>query len=378
MSIAINHRIRGVSALFLTVLSLACSGGPATRMSGPPPVPVTVATVQTSTVPILIQTIGTVEPIETVAVHARVEGELIQVGFTPGDAVKSGDLLFVLDPRPFKATLEQAQAQLQRDQAMQDKAQQDLTRYTGLAAKEYATVEQLQDAQAQAKAARAAVAADQAAVDNAQLQFQYCYVRSPIAGRTGALLVKMGNIVHVNDPQPLVVVNQTQPIDVRFAVPEQNLATIRAKTAATAKFSVTATLRQAQAEPLEGQVNFVDNAVDPTTGTLLVKARFANKDERLWPGQFVDVNINLGDEIDVLTVPTPAIQTGQQGPFVFVVAQDQSVEMRNVTVRRTVGEVSVIDKGLSAGEQVVTDGQLRLTPGAHVLIKAGAAQRPQP
>jgi multidrug efflux system membrane fusion protein len=335
-------------------------------------VPVTVAKVVEKTVPITFRAIGHMEPIATVAIKARIGGELQKAWFTEGQTVAKGSTLFTIDPRQYQAALRLAEAQLARDKALLEKADADTRRYAGLVKQDFVTKEQYDQITSTAAALRAAVEADQANVDNASLQVAYCTITAPIEGRTGNLNVKVGNLVKADDTNPLVTVNQIRPVFATFSVPAQLLPQLTKHNGS--RIGVTATLPQSSGPPEEGVLSFVDNAVDTATSTILLKATFANQDERLWPGQFVDIVVTLGEEPGRVVAPAPAIQTSQQGQYVFVVKDDQTVELRPVKVDRMDEAEAVIDKGVSAGETVVTDGQLRLVPGARVEVKSSVGR----
>jgi len=347
-----------------------CSSGPA-RVDPHDPVPVKVGEVIQRDVPILISEIGSVEPYSTVAIKAQVGGELIEVGFHEGQDVHRGDLLFRIDPRPYEAALKSAQAQLDKDQVQLKTAQQDLARYADLVKKDYVTQEEYERIRTTAAALEAAVAADRAAVDNATVQLEYCTIRSPIDGRTGKLMVNRGNLVKANADTPMVVINQIDPIYVAFSVPQQELPEIKARRAA-GKLVVQAVIPESAAQPPPGSLTFIDNAVDGTTGTVLLKATFQNHDRLLWPGQFVTASLQVSTKPNALLVPTEAIQTGQQGPYVYVVKPDRTVESRPVVQNGVYEHETIVEKGVQAGETVVTDGQLRLVPGATVKIQDAA------
>jgi len=317
--------------------------------------------------------IGNVEAIETVGVKARVGGELQKVGFAEGKSVRAGDVLFTIDPRPYRAALDQAEALLARDEALLAKAEDDTRRYAGLVEKDFVTREQFAQITSNAAALRAAVAADRAKIESAKLDLSFCTIASPVSGRTGNLMVKVGNLIKANDDRPIVTINQTDPIYVAFAVPAQLLPAVLQRRAAAV--GVEAVVPGAGGPPAAGTLSFVDNAVDMSTSTILLKATFPNRDERLWPGQFVDVTVVLGEEADRVVCPSAAVQTGQQGQFVFVINDDQTVDLRPVTVDRMDEAEAVIAKGLSGGETVVTDGQLRLAPGGHVVLKKSVSQK---
>jgi multidrug efflux system membrane fusion protein len=455
-------RLLGGLALALTLGLAGCSDGssPAKaqtpRGAAPPAVPVTVATAVRKTVPVQLRAVGTVQALSTVSIKSQINGQLMTVHFREGQDVKQGELLFTIDPRPLQAALQQAEANVARDQAQarqaeanaardqaqaqqaqaalaqaraqagqaeanvtRDRAQlenaraQDV-RYAELVKQGYVAREQydqvhtaletaaatvradeamvenaraairaaeatlaqaraaIEAGQAAIENARAAVRADQAAVESARLQLGYTEIRSPLDGRTGPLLVQPGNLVKANDVPILVTIAQIHPIFVAFAVPEQYLPEVR-KYMAAGPLAVEA-LAPGGSDPLDrGRVSFVDNTVDPSTGTIQLKATFPNAQGRLWPGQFVNVRLTLTTEPNVVVVPSQAVQTGQDGQYVFVVKPDDTVEARAVAARTAVGGEVVLDRGVQAGERVVTDGQLRLTPGVRVEIRAAPA-----
>lgn len=361
--------LRGpVAALVLAVLCGACTG----RKAPPRPaegVPVTVGAAERRDVPLEVRAIGHAEAYATVSVKARVGGEVTAVHFREGQDVASGDALFTIDPRPFEAALKQAQADLERDRARAEAAGEFERRYAELVKKEFVTQDQYDQAHAAAASLRATVKSDEAAVENARLQLGYCSIAAPIGGRTGSLLVHAGNVIKANDDRTLVVLNQVRPIRVSFTVPEESLPDVRARLLGGA-LEVTALPRGVGAAKAPvGSLSFLDNTVDAATGTLLLKATFPNADGALWPGQFVDVVLTLGTERNATVVPAEAVQTGQKGTFLYVVKADGSVEQRVVRVRRTLGGNAILAGGVEAGERVVTDGQLRLIPGAKVEIR---------
>lgn len=343
---------------------LAAAGGTA-------PAPVTVATVATESVPVRIGTIGNAQAYSTVSIKSRVDGQILAVGFKEGQLVHKGDLLFQIDPRPFEAQLDQAQANLARDKAQLVRATLDLQRYTELSQKNFASHQTYETARATAESAQATVAADQAAVDQAKLNLEYTQIRSPIDGLTGNLLINVGNIVKAEDTPALLVINQVEPIYVSFSIPEQNLPEVKRRMAAGV-LPVETTIPGDRGPPDEGQVTFINNAVDTSTGTIQLKATFPNEDGRLTPGQFVEVAMTLTTLSEALVVPSQAIQTGQQGNYVYVVKPDRTVEQRPVELGVMVDTRAVVQKGLVPGEQVVTDGVLRLYPGAKVDVKNAA------
>ena len=309
---------------------------------------------------------------QTVAIVSQVGGLLSTVAFKEGDDVTAGQLLFQIDPRPYQAVLDQALGILARDQAQLANAEADLKRYEALVAKEYVTAQQYEQAKTAAEADRATLAADRANVETARLNLQFATIRAPISGRAGSLLVKAGNLVKAGG-QPLVTINQIHPILVRFAVPVVHLPLLRKYGNAALPVEVRPGSASSVSAPSRGLLSFVDNAVDTLTGTILLKARFENKDGGLWPGEFVNAVLALFTQGDALVVPSSAVIQGQQGPYVFVVTAAGAAEMRPVVIGRIAGDVTVLDRGVAAGETVVTDGQLRLTNGARVQVKGAPA-----
>jgi multidrug efflux system membrane fusion protein len=358
----------GLAAL-ATLAAFGCAKKDPKAGAAPETAPVTVANVSRQDIPVEVRAIGHVEPYTTVALKALVGGQVTRVGFQEGQNVHKGDLLFQIDPRPYQAALAQAQAQLERDRALARNAEEDVKRYTALVQKDYVTREQYDATRANAAAALASARANEAAVENARLQLSYCTVTAPVSARTGSVLVHAGNVVKGNDDKPLVVLNQIQPVYVTFSVPESSLVQIRERARPGEKLKVSASPAGSSTRSQMGELSFMDNTVDAGTGTIVLKATFANEDEALWPGEFVDVVLTLATEPQVITVPTQAVQTGQSGQYVWVVRKDLTVESRPVTVSRTQGPIAVVARGLQAGEQVVTDGQLRLAPGARVEIR---------
>jgi membrane fusion protein, multidrug efflux system len=372
---------QAVTALLATLALLvhACSSEPHdVGRDHKEAVPVTVATAVQRDIPVQLHAIGNVEPYSTVAVKSQVEGQLSQVHFVEGQRVKKGDLLFTIDPRPFDAALAQAQANLARDVAEAQNAKVDAKRRTELLAEGFVSRDEYDQAQTKAVSSAAAVKADEAAVENARLQLQYCYIHSPIDGRVGQLLVHAGNVFKANETL-LAVINQVHPVYVSFSVPEQDLPKVRQR-AAEGKLPVQAVLPHHDGAPVVGELSFINNTVDMTTGTVLLKGLFENDDEVLWPGQFVDVAVTLAVLRNAVLVPSEAIQVGQEGKYVFVVAADESAEVRPVVAGDRIGPEIVVTEGLSAGERVVTDGQIRLAPGLKVEIKDGTGgdQPPTP
>jgi multidrug efflux system membrane fusion protein len=353
------------------VLALAGTGAkPGAKPS--PPAPVVTGVVKVQPAPLLLNAVGTVEPIESVAVRPQVGGVITRVAFAEGDDVRAGQPLFQIDPRPLQAALAAAQAQLARDEAQAANADAQAARYAKLSAKDYVTREQADAVRTQADVFRAAVQADRAAVEQAELNLAYATVSSPVAGRTGSILVTKGNVVAPNG-SPLVVVNQLSPIRVSFAVPADRLPQVRRHAAGGALAVHARPSRDGRGEALVGRLVFVDNAVGAGTGTVTLKAEFPNADGALWPGQFVDVDLVLAVETGALTVPAAAVVTGRDGLFVFVVGDDRKVEKRAVVVDRTIDGLAVVAGDLRDGEAVVIDGQMRLAPGAIVEVKTPKA-----
>ena len=365
---------RSCAALLLLALAAAgCSDSKSAaekKAAATPPAPVTVARAEHKTVPLTITAIGNVQPIESVAVKARIDGQIMTVHVRDGQDVRKGQLLFELDARSLEAQLKQLQAQEARDRALLANTRSLEQRYLELQGKGFISEEALTQARTGREAAEATVAADRAAVETARVQLSYTRMTAPIHGRVGRVHVTVGNTVQANADDPLVVINQVAPIYVSFAVPERFLAQIRSYNAQRA-LTVVARQEGGAAPPVSGKLTFIDNAVDPQTGTIRLHATFANADRQLWPGQFVTTTVTLAEQPNALVIPAQAIQNGPNGPYVFVVKEDQSADLRPVVVERTEGESAVIAKGLAAGETVVTTGQLRVTPGGKVSPKAG-------
>src|SRR5437870_5185478 len=291
--------------------------------------------------PILITAIGTVQSISTVIIKSRVDGEIAKVHFEEGQEVKEGDLLFTIDNRAFAAQLAQSEANLERDRAQLQRAQAEVKRQTELATRGVASAQKLEDVQTAVAVLEAAIRADQAAIENARINVNYTTIRAPITGRTGAINLKRGNVVKSNDTTtqavPLVTITQLRPIYVTFTVPEQHLSGIRAAFAKAERLPAIVTVPNQPKEPITGTLTFVDNQVDVATGTIPVKATFADDDTRLWPRPFVNIMLTLGVQANAVVVPSAAIQIGQTGPYVFVIKSDSTVELRLVRIDRTVG-----------------------------------------
>jgi membrane fusion protein, multidrug efflux system len=331
-------------------------------------VPVLVATAVQKSMPLQLRAVGNVEAYSIVSVKSQVTGVLNQAHFKEGQDVKKGQLLFTIDPRPFEAAVKQAEANLARDTAQLKNLREQVRRYAELVEKQYVSREQYDLIKTNADAAESVVDADKAAVENAKVQLSYCYIYSPVNGRVGSLLVNEGNLVRVNDAAPLVIINQINPINVSFAVPEHHLADLK-RHMAGGRLRAEATFQSDEGRAEEGFLAFVDNAVDRSTGTIKLKAEFINSERRLWPGQFVNVSLTLATQGDAVVIPSEAIQVGPEGQQVFVVKEDKRVEMRSVTVARTQEGQAVVAKGLSAGEVVVREGQFLLGPGSRIEIK---------
>ena len=365
----VGHRLAAVSAMLLALALLSSCGG-GRKQGGMPPAPVTAADSVQKDVPIVLTAIGTVEPYTSVNIKPLVGGEITRVAIKEGQDVRKGDVLFVIDPRPYEAALAQAQGILARDKAQLVSADAQAKRYAELVKKDYVTQQQYDDAVASAGALKASVQADEATVQTARLNLNYCTVRAPVPGRTSNLLIQIGNVVKANDA-PVLVLNQITPIYVNFSVPESYLPEIR-RQQESGPLKVSASL-PGGGPSYDGELTLINNAVDTSTGMILLKATFPNEDKALWPGSFVQVSLTLGIQKGAVVVPEKAVQEGQQGTYLFVVKPDQTVEMRPVTVGQRRNDEAIIEKGLQAGEEVVTDGQLRLFPGAKVEIKSGAA-----
>jgi multidrug efflux system membrane fusion protein len=352
-------------AVILAFAATACGKPPRPER---PKVSVTVAEARLRSVALELSAIGTVTPIQSVAVRSQVGGLLMTVGFEEGQDVASGQVLFQIDPRPYQAALDQALAVLARDLVQVANARQQVVRYEELSRTQMASREQYDQFRTNADALAAAVAADSASVQTARLNLEYCTVRARISGRTGGLLVREGNLVRQNDASPLVVINQLHPIAVSFAVPQQYLDQVQ-RFNRNRRLEAVIRPQDDTTKSMTGRLTFINNQVDSTTGTIMLKATFPNADNRLWPGEFVAVKLVLDVQANVVTIPAQAVMTGQAGSFVYVLNADRSARTQAVAVGRAVDDDVVIDSGLVARQVVVTDGQLRLVPGAKVEIK---------
>jgi len=355
------------ATFFLIFLAASgCSKEQAAPAPRPTAVPVVVAKVTQRAMPVQLTAIGNVGGY-TVSVEAQVAGELLEVHFTEGDFVHKGQLLFTIDPRPYEAALAQRQATLMRDQAVAANRRAQAQRISKLLSDGVVSPSDAEASTSAAAAAEATVAADEAELNTAQLNLEYCKIYSPMDGRTGAVLVKPGNLVKVADV-PIVVIKRLSPIPVDFTVPQEYLPDIK-KYLTVRPLRVEATVPNSSGRPEVGKLVFVDNAIDTTTGTIRVRALFENSSNTLWPGLYVNTLMTLAEQSNAIVIPSQAITAGQQGSFVYVVQADGTVAPRAVASSRSVEGQAVIDKGLQPGETVVTDGQVRLVPGARVQIK---------
>ena len=360
--------------LLCSVVLLFCTSCAAKKEKpkAKPAVPVKVAQALRKDVPVQVKAIGNIEAYTSVAIKSQVNGQIARVHFTEGSDVEKGALLVSIDPEPFHATLSQSEAALAKDQAQAKFAREQASRYEELLKSGIVTRDQFESLQSNAESLAATLVADRAAIKNAKIQLGYCSIRSPISGRTGTLSLHPGNLVKAND-LPIVTINQLSPIYVTFSLPEKRLSEIK-RAMAAGQLKIEAVIPNEPGGTEVGTISFLDNAVNPATGTIKLKGVFANKSRKLWPGQFTDVLITLASRQNAVVVPTHAIQTSQQGDFVYVVTPDNKAEVRQVTSAVAAGGETVIEKGLAPGETVVVDGQLRLTPGATVETKEKPAE----
>jgi multidrug efflux system membrane fusion protein len=384
-----------LAAVFVAVLGcgyyyrdffLGLVGDATETRSARPPAPaqlVVAGAASESPTPIEVSAIGTVQPIATIQIKSRMDGEIARVNFEEGQEVKEGDILFTLDDRAVKALVDQSAANLERDRSQLDRARLEYKRQSDLATRGAATAQKLEDAKTAMDVGEAATRASGATLESAKVSLNYTIIRSPLTGRTGAVGFKKGSIVKAVDTSPtvppLVTITQMKPIYVLFTVPERHLGDVRAAMA-SGPLPVTVTVPSEPKAPITGTLTFIDNQVDAATGTISLKAKFPNDDERLWPGQFVNVTVTLGVQAKAVVVPSVAIQVGPNGPYAFVIKQDSTVELRLIRPDRTVGDKTVVAEGLAAGERVVVDGQLRLGNGSRVNAQEpkGAAPKQEP
>ena len=345
------------------------AGGP----NGGPIVPVTVGAVEARDVPVIIRGLGNVQAYKTVAVKSRVDGQIVKISFEEGQEVKAGDPLFQIDPRPFQAMLDQANANKKKDEAQLEGAQLDLERYGKLIGSGFQSKQSYDQQKATVDALKGSIAADQAQIDTARLNLAYADVRAPIDGRTGQRLVDLGNMIQAGQGTTLVTIAQIKPIFVNFTIPQYANHNLR-KNQAVHPLTVVAYSADDTYKIAEGQVTLIDNQIDTATGTLRLKAAFANEDERLWPGQFVNIHLQLSVRKGAITVPQRAVMQGPSGPYTFVVKPDNTVERRVIEVEASQDDIAIIGKGLRAGEKVVIEGQYRLSNGSRVRIDQPTAQ----
>jgi len=337
-----------------------------------PGIPVTAGTVAAADVPVFLHGIGTVQAYNMVALKSRVDGQIVRVDFKEGQDVKAGDPLFQIDPRPYQAALDQAQASKQKDEAQLAGAQLDLERYEKLIGTGYQTRQSYDNQKATVAQLQAAIKGDEAQINTAKLNLSYADIRSPIDGRLGARLVDKGNLVHANDNNALVMITEVKPIFVSFTLPQETLDDVR-ENHKTSPLVVYAYTGDSKTKLAEGKLTLIDNAIDQATGTIHLKARFDNEDERLWPGQFVSLRVVLSTRSNVATVPSQTVQNGPNGNYAYVIKSDNTVERRDVDVASIQDGIAVVTKGLAAGERVVVDGQYRLTNGARVIPREPSA-----
>jgi len=357
--------IRAATLALFTALALGCGARDDAARGASRPVPVRVARAAERDVPVEIRAVGKIVASQSVAIRAQVGGILGAAHFTEGSVVRKGDLLLEIDRRPYQAALAEARAKLAEDRARAVNARQDARRYADLVEKEFVTRQQAETAKANAAALEATVLGGEAAVERAALNLAYCSIRAPISGRTGRLLVNPGNLVSASAPEPLVTIEQVKPVYAQFAVPERHLATLRARRETLPPVRIRTA---GGATDALGSLDFVDNAIDPTTGTILLRATFPNVDEALWPGQVVEVAVRVAERTRAVVVPAAAVASGQQGEYAYVVTAENKAELRPVVVDQAGATETVISKGVAAGEVVVTEGHVRLRPDAPVEI----------
>jgi multidrug efflux system membrane fusion protein len=369
------RKLLAVAVLLGTFLAVGCSKGPvqpAAGSGGRPPAPVVVATAEQRDIPIQISAIGNVEAYQTVQIRSQVNGQIQQILFKEGEDVRQGQLLVRLDKRPFQADLEKAIGQQKHDQAQAENSRLQADRYSALEKQGVVSHEQADQVRTQAKADASAVEADKAAVDAASVQLQYTDIFAPIDARTGVLMMNVGNLIKANDTPYLVQLNQVSPIYLTFSVPESVLEQVR-RYSSTRKLAVFAYPKGQTTSPPEGYLSFIDNGVDTTTGTVKLKATFTNKDRRLWPGEFADTVLQLAVAKNAIVVQTRAVQTGQQGEYVYVVTPESTAESRPVKTAGTYQDLTVVSAGVQAGERVIVGGHLRVAPNSKVVVQGAGS-----
>jgi multidrug efflux system membrane fusion protein len=374
--------ISGVAAL--AFLAAGCSrttaaakiGGRGAQDPSARAIPVAAAPVTPKDVPVYLRGLGNAAGSNTVTVKSRVDGQLIQVNFKEGQQVKKGDLLAVIDPRPYQATLDQTKAQLAKDRAALVDANTNLERFAALVKEQVIAQQQYDTQKSQVGQIQGQIGADKAQIENAQLQLSYTHITAPIPGIVGLRLVDVGNTIHASDPTGLVVITQVEPIAVIFTLPEDAIPSV-VQRMRSGELDADAYTRDDQTKIATGKLVTINNQIDPTTGTDKFKAIFDNKDHTLWPNQFVNVRLLLETKKNALTIPVAAVQRGAQGSFVYVVKSDSTVESRAVQTSTTEGGIATVDKGLAAGEMVITDGQDKLQPGSKVAVQGAGGPRRQ-
>ena len=335
-----------------------------------PPAMISASPAEAREIPVRLTAIGTAEAVSTVSISSRVEGAIEAVHFTEGQDVKKGDLLFTMDPKPFQAALDGALANLAREKSLLEQYRRDRDRAESIYKQDFISRQDYDAAVTKAAAQESVIASYQAAVDQAKLKLDYCAIRSAVSGRTGSLAVNAGNVVKADPASVLVVIRQMEPINIRFSVPQKELSAIRKATASNT-LKVTARVSGGPEEGQAGSLAFLDNQVDASTGTVMLKAVFPNRDRSLWPGQFADVTLDIATIKDAVVIPARALQNGPKGPIVFKVAKDMTVEVFPVVPGETLGEDMVITEGVLPGDLVVTEGHLTLKPGAKIKLAEG-------
>ncbi len=358
-----------ISLLILVILTAGCSR---TQAPSQPVVAVTVGKVEMRTMPIQLDAVGNVQAYNSVVIIPKVTGQVASIHFEQGQDVKTGDLLVTIDPATFEQQLAQAEAQLAHDKEQANFNQVTARRYADLYQQAAVARQDYDQVTTSSRTQDATVRQSEATVENARINLNYCYIRSPIDGRTGAFLANLGAMATANQTQ-LVVINQVEPIFVQFTIPEKYLSSVTAAQKA-APLHVTATIDDQGLNVTDGVLTFIDNTVDISSGVIQMKAQFPNTVRQLWPGQFVRVTLRLGEQSNAIIIPNEAVMNGQNGAYVFVVKDDMTVEVRQVVPNRAVGNFMVITQGLNAGETVVTDGQVNLRPGSKISIKEATAQ----